>query len=157
MNAYKYSREKMGHRYHKLNIYQQKMKDSPESSFSMAYIETDGDISCMPDYIQVLFLTESDGEITARNCPIDTIYVKVSEREDIYVGKYIATEPCGDDTLLQYRRYEKEPYRESKLPLQFQAMTDEKQKGTFYHSNPFMDIRAISDDDEFLKRVQLPF
>ena len=53
--------------------------------------------------------------------------------------------------------YKKEPYHEGTLPLQFQAMTDEKQKGTFYHSNPFMDIRTISDDDEFLKRVQLPF
>ena len=64
---------------------------------------------------------------------------------------------CGDDTFLQYRRYKKEPYHEGTLPLQFQAMKDEKQKGTFYHSNPFMDIRTISDDDEFLKRVQLPF
>ena len=145
------------HRYHKLSIYQQKMKDSPESSFSMAYIDTDNDISSMPDSIQVLFLQERDGDITARNCPIDTIYVKVSEDENKYIGKYIATEPCGDDTLLQYRRYEKAPYQEGTLPLQFQAMMDEKQKDTFYHADPFMDIRTVSDDDDFLKRVQLPF
>ena len=87
----------------------------------------------MPDYIQALFLNESDGDITARNCPIDTIYVKLSKREDTYVGKCIAAEPCGDDSLLQYRRYEKEPYHEGTLPLQFQAMMNEKQKETFYH------------------------
>lgn len=111
----------------------------------------------MPDEIEVLLVCEIDGEITANNCPINTIYIKDPQTDHNYIGRYITTDICGDDTLLKYRKYQKYPYIEGTLPLCFQAMSEAENKGVFYHANPFMDITTISDDEDFLKRVQLPF
>ena len=36
-------------------------------------------------------------------------------------------------------------------------MTEADNKGVFYHINPFMNIITTSDDEDFLKSVQLPF
>ena len=144
-------------RFHQIKIYQQYMKENSNSSFSMAYIDASGNIDSLADEIQLLFLKESDGVFYGKNCSIDTIYIKDPEQEHYYIGKYVAVDSYGDDTLLGYRNYRKVPYQEGTLPLNFQAMIDEKQKNVFYHSNMFMDIITVSDDDDFIKRVQLPF
>lgn len=144
-------------RYHKLSIYQQKMKSSKESSFSLAYIDATDCISKMPEEIQVMLIAESDGEISAKTCPIDTIYIKDPCKDHWYTGKYVAEDEYGEDTLVRYRKYNKETYQEGTLPLSFQAMDDPKQKNIFYHANMFMDVHTVSDDDDFIKRVQLPF
>lgn len=144
-------------RYNKISIFQQKLKDSPDSDFSIPYIVGMADVAQMPETIQVLLIAEGSDEIYVKNCPFDTIYVKGPNDDFDYIGKYITSDPCGDDSLVQYRTYSKVPYHSNDLPLYLQAMVDPKQKGIFYHANMFMDIKTVSDDAEFNKRVQLPF
>lgn len=96
-------------RYNKLKGWQQKMKDTPDSDFAVAYIETSDDISTMPEEISVLLLNKcEDGTIYCKNCSLDTILVKKAGTEHEYIGRYKADDPCGDDTLLQYRKYHKD-------------------------------------------------
>ncbi len=144
-------------RVHKLKVYQKKMKDSPDSSFSVVYIDETTQASKMPDEIQVLLLQKySNGEIVSKNCCIDTIYINDPTKQFTFTGKYVASEPCGDDTLLRYRKYTKELPQDG-LPLHLQAMMDAENHKVFYHSNPFFDISTVSDEPEFRARVQLPF
>ena len=146
----------VGSRYHTLKVYQQKFKNTDANGFSIVYIDGVGDITTMPDTIEVLLANEVGGEIIAKNCPVNQIYIK-DPKVDNYWGRYIASEPYGDDTLLKYRRYKKQPHIEGTLPLGFQAMTNEENLGIFYHKNPFMDIISNSDDKDFLNRIQIPF
>lgn len=155
-------RQFIDNRYYTLSVYQQKMKDTPDSNFSMAYIEANTDINNMPEQIQVLLIAEiQDGnggsEIVAKNCPFDTIYIKEPSKELSYIGKYVTEDIFGVDELLRFRRYTKVYQNERELPLMLQAMTDEKQKGTYYHANPFVNVITVSDDDSFLNRVSVPF
>ena len=144
-------------RHHKLKVYQQKLKGDANNSFSLVYIEGNGTIESMPDEIEVLLLVQDrDGDIFGKNCDIDTIFIQKPNAERDYIGKYVAIEPYGDDTLLRYRSYNKEAHDPSTLPLFTQAMMDEKQKARFYHWNRFLDLKTISDDDDFIARVNLP-
>lgn len=144
-------------RYHKVKIYQQKFKDNPDNGFSMVYIDATCNITNMPDKIEVLLIDEDDEKISAKNCPVKTIYIKDPNEDHSYIGKYVTQDNCGDDTLLKYRRYQKFIPGASGLSLAFQAMTADESKNVFYHANPFMDITTVSDDQDFLNRVQLPF
>jgi len=144
-------------RYNKLRAFQQKMKAAPGSDFSMVFIETSQDISVMPNEISVLLLNRlNDGEICCKNCSINTIYVKNEGTDREYIGKYVSDEPIGDDTLLKYRKYKKVCPTANELPFEFQAMLACKENPVFYKSNPFMDFTTVSDDDQFLARIQLP-
>lgn len=145
-------------RYHLLKVYQQKIKNSPDSSFSVVYIDGTSPVTSMPEEIQVLLLHEyDDGEIVSQNSTIDTIYINDPTTKHTFLGKYIATESCGDDTLLRYRKYKRVDPIPGTLPVYAQAIIDPENHKMFYHSNPFMDITSVSDDDEFLARTQLPF
>lgn len=148
----------VSNRFNKLKAYQQKMNDSPDSNFSVVYIETSEDICLMPDEISILLLSKSeDGEIYSKNCEVDTVYVKSTNSDHDYIGKYVAIEAFGDDTLLKYRKYRKECQAPNALPLCYQAMDEWKKKPIFYKANPFLDFTTVSDDNSFLARVQLPF
>lgn len=140
-----------------VSVYQQVMKGSPDSSFSMAYIVENPDFASMPEQIEVLFVTEIDKTIHAMNCCFDTIYIRDKSNEQEYVGKYEAEDKIGEDALLRFRKYRKVEYNKDELPLKYQAMMDNKQKDTFYHRNPYVEITTVSDDDDFLRRVNLPF
>lgn len=143
-------------RYNKLKGWQQKNKDMLDSDFAVAYIETSDDISAMPEEISILLLNKCEDEtIYSKNCSLDTILVKKAGTKHEYIGRYIADEPCGDDTLLRYRKYRKDTVTGQ---IAFIKTTLEwKEKPIFYKANPFIDFTAISDDDEFLKKIQLPF
>lgn len=148
-------------RYYSLSVFQRKLKGNEDSSFSLAFIEENGCIETMPERIQVLLVSElkdesGTGEIISRNCPFDTIYIKDPSVDNHYIGKYIAEEKTGEDELLRFRNYKKYIPKQGELPLEFQAMCDEKQKGKFYHSNPFFNITTVSDDEQFLSLVNLP-
>lgn len=142
-------------RYQTLTVYQQKFKN--EEGFSMPYIETCLEAEKLPDTIYVLFVKETDDRIIAKNCPMNKIFFKKIGTENEYLGKYFSNELCGDDTLYQYRSYKKENTNLASMPLAFNAMMDEECKNHFYHQNAFIDIVTVSDDDEFLGRVSLPF
>ncbi len=143
-------------RYNKLKGWQQKTNNYPNSDYAVAYIESLDDIAVMPDEIYVLLLNRCEDEtIYSKNCSLDTILVKKSGTNHEYIGRYIADTPCGDDTLLRYRKYHKDDLTGQ---LAFIKTTFEwRNNKTFYKANPFMDFTTVSDDDEFLKRVQLPF
>ena len=123
----------------------------------MVYIDATSDILNMPDEIEVLLIHEADEDISAKNCPVRTIYIKDPNKDNSYIGKYVTQDNCGDDTLVKYRKYKKITPEANNLPLVFQAMTADESKNVFYHANQFMDIATISDDPDFSKRVQLPF
>ena len=144
-------------RIHKVKVYQQKLKSDTGNSYSIVYIDANKDIANMPDEIEVLLACEIDGEIAAKNCQINTIYIKDPQTNHNYIGRYTTTDIAGDDTLLKYRKYKKYPHVEGTLPLCFQAASEAENKDVFYHANPFMEITTMSDDEDFLKRVRLPF
>ena len=147
----------IANRYHKVKVFQQKIKDNADNGFSMVYIDATCDIVNMPDKIEVLLIHEADEEISARNCPVGTIYIKDPNQDDNYIGKYVAQDQCGDDTLIKYRKYQKVIPEPNKPALLFQAMIADENKNVFYHANQFMDIITVSDDPDFSKSVQLPF
>ena len=152
----------IGDRYYTLNVYQQKLKDSPDNSYSMAYIDAATTAENMPDEIQVLLVAKPQDdnetkEIRAQNAPFNTIYIKDPTKENTYLGKYVAEDDIGEDDLLRFRKYRKVLNQQADYPLAYQAMMDPQNKGVFYHCNPFMRITTISDDNDFLKRISLPF
>ena len=152
----------VGDRYYTVNVYQQKLKDAPDNGYSIVYIDAVTTAENMPDEIQVLLVAEiHDGdkvqEIQAKNAPFKTIYIKDPTKDHTYLGKYVSEDDIGEDELLRFRKYSKVLNQQGDYPLVFQAMIDPQNKGVFYHSNPFMNITMISDDDDFIKRVSLPF
>ena len=144
-------------RFHRIHIYQEKVGSDPKEWYSLAYIESSSDIADLPDEIEVLLAVEREGIVEAKNCPINTIYIKNPRSDHDYIGRYVTSDPYGDDTLLMYRKYQKIPYDGKSLPLCFQAKEDPANNGVFYHANPFMEITVVSDDEEFVNRTQLPF
>ena len=128
----------------------------------MAFIDATDDFSKMPETIQVLFahkLKYPDGkeEVEAQNCFFDTIYVKEkgASSDCTLVGKYVADSPIGDDDLLRFRTYKKASPEKDSLPLIFEAMEDEKQRGQFYRGNRYFSVNTITDDQELLKLVNI--
>lgn len=142
-------------RYNNLKAAQQKMSQDPKSDYAVAYIESTDTIDVMPNEIFVLLLSKSsDGTIYSKNCSIDTILVKKQGANFEYIGRYIADTPCGDDTLLRYRKYRKDSLIGKDAFIQ---TVIERKDRIFFKANPFMDISTTTDDKEFLQRIQLPF
>lgn len=144
-------------RYNKLKCWQQKNDKNPDGDFAVVYIETSADdMSALPEHINVLLLNRcDDGTIYGKNCSIDTILVKKAGSDWGYIGRYIAAEPCADDTLLRYRKYDKDVVLG--MPALFQTQHEWAAAPTFYKVNPYISITTVSDNEDFLKRVQLPF
>ena len=143
-------------RFNKLKAYQQKML--PDNNYSMVFFETHHTVNQLPDSISVLLLNRlASGEIYAKNCFIETIYAKIEGTDRDYICKYVASEPFGDDTLLKYRKYEKVCPEANDLSLELQAILSWKDNQKFYKTNPFIVFTTVSDDDQFLARIQLPF
>ncbi len=146
-------------RYNTLMVEQQKMTGHPESDFAVVYMESESDISAMPEEIEVLLLNRCDnGEIYCKNCDINTILVKKKGTERDYIGRYLAIdETCRDDTLLCYRKYRKDIIDGNlafiKTTFEWRAAS----KKHFYHWNPYMTITTRSDDEWLLTRSQLTF
>lgn len=130
-------------------VYQCKFKEDVAHSCSYAYI-TNSSFDNMPDELYVLFAYDKD-EIDARVCPFDTIIIRKDEHT--ILGRYKAEEPVGEDCLLFYRKYVKDNSNGT-LCLFFEQKGKETK---FYHANPFFNLTTVSDDDEFIKRTQLPF
>lgn len=132
-------------------VRQQKLKDNPEQDLSYAYITTEDTFDSMPDEIYVLLVKDDGEDITAHECPFNTILITGKESINI-LGRYIADEAVGDDCLLSYRKYVKDK-KVKGIPCMFYL----RQESTvFYHANPYFDVESISDDEVFLRRVSLP-
>lgn len=97
------------------------------------------------------FAREYDDDVIAHICPFDNILIRKGETE--ILGRYVAAETVGEDCLLTYRKYVKDEDVTGWACL-FYELHENTQ---FYHSNPFFDIAAVSDDDAFLARCSLPF
>lgn len=143
-------------RYNTFKCWQQKMNSDPKSDFAVVYFESSEDISSMPEEISILLLNRCDsGQIYCKNCSIDTILVKKEGTEHEFIGRYIADEPCGDDTLLRYRKYRKDSIEGQ---MAFMKTTLEwREKKNFYKWNPYISLKTVSDDEQFLARTQIPF
>lgn len=140
-------------RYHHLFCYQQKMKNDPNSELSVVYIPVGNERAELPNTIRILLLNNSSDDIWTKNCQFKNIFVRGSNEE--YIGMYIRSSSTKQDTLIEYAEYkkvEKTPfYGWSEV---WQAYSSDK---TFYKSNPYISVTTVSDDEEFIKRVQIPF
>lgn len=142
-----------GNRYHKLNVIQYKMKDY-EHSF--VYIEDNRPVASLPDTILVLLVNKyNDGDIIAKNAPMDRILIRTSETKQDFSCRYIAESDVGEDKMLLYRKYVKDS-TVTGVPMLFEEF---QKPPVYYHANPFLDIESIADEEntDFLSRVQIPF
>jgi hypothetical protein len=147
-------------RYHEgIKVYQQYMKDSELSSFSLPYIVSQESFAAMPNEIYVLLLKSNEGEIKAADSPFPSILITSADDYKTAVGRYIAAteDTVGKDNIVKYRKYVKDTDTTDPKIATIKSMHDGT--GKFYHANPFFDLQtvSVSDDDTFLKRVALPF
>ncbi len=137
-------------RYHQIGgVYQQKMISEPSANWSYAFIK-ENDFNSMPSEIYVLLAYDREG-ISAHICPFDTIIIQ--ENEHSILGRYCAVESIGEDCLIGYRKYIKDEAIKGPACLFYESQKQTK----YYHANPFFSVQTVTDDDDFLKRVSLPF
>lgn len=133
-------------------VRQQKMKDEPDQDFSYAYITEESNFASMPDELYILFVCEREGIIYAHECPFNTILVTGTNDTEV-LGRYCAKDTIGDDCLLHYRKYVKDKDVTGVVCMIYEYKNDT----VFYHGNPYFGVVSVSNDEEFLKRVSLPF
>ncbi len=146
-------------RYHDgIKVYQQYIKDSELSSFSLPYIVSQQPFETMPNEIYVLLLRNNEGEIKAADCPFTSILITSEDDYKTTIGRYVATEEdmVGKDNIVKYRKYLKDTESTDPQIAMIKSMRDGT--GKFYHANPFFDLQtvAVSDDDSFVNRAALP-
>lgn len=133
-------------------VFQQKLKNEPNQDLSYAYITADGTFDSMPEEIYVLLVREREDEVYSHECPFNTIFVTGTNNTDI-LGRYCVEDIIGDDCLFHYRKYVKD-----KNVTGMECMAYAYSENTvFYRWNPYFNVESVSNDEEFLKRVSLPF
>lgn len=147
-------------RYHDgIKVYQQYMKDSELSSFSLPYIISQESFATMPNEIYILLLKSNEGEIKAADSPFPSILITSADDYKTAVGRYVAAaeDTVGKDNIVKYRKYVKDTDTTDPQIAMIKSMRDGT--GKFYRANPFFDLQtvSVSDDDTFLTRVTLPF
>lgn len=133
-------------------VRQQKIKGKPEQDLSYAYIDVDGDFNSMPEELYIMFIKEDDEEVLSHECPFNMVFVVGNSNLDI-LGRYVAEEKIGDDCLLTYRKYVKDNRNVGGVCRIFIHQNNK----VFYRANPYFNVECVSDDDEFLNRISLPF
>jgi hypothetical protein len=147
-------------RYHEgIKVYQQYMKDSELSSFSLPYIVSREAFDAMPYEIYVLLLRSNECEIKATDSPFASILITSADDYKTAVGRYVAAaeDTVGKDNIVKYRKYIKDTDATDPQIAMIKSMRDGT--GKFYHANLFFDLQtvSVSDDDAFLRRTALPF
>ncbi|MEE1130573.1 MAG: hypothetical protein UHX00_02965 [Caryophanon sp.] len=135
-------------RFHHLFCYQQKIDNS---NLSVIFLKEE-DVSSLPQEIRVLLLTKVEDDFRSKNSHFKNIFIRNSNRE--FIAQYTAKSfILKEDNMLEYIVYESVPY--IGLPALFDAFQECGEK--FYNANPYVSIETVSDDKDFLHRVQLPF
>ncbi len=147
-------------RYHDgFKVYQQYIKDSELSSFSLPYLFSQQPFDTMPNEIYVLLLKSNESGIYAADCPFASILITSADDYNAAVGRYVATteDVVGKDNIVKYRKYVKDVTTVDPQIAIIKSMNDGT--GNFYHANPFFDLKtvSVSDDNTFLNRTALPF
>ena len=88
-------------RIHDLFYYYQDMKDSSNNLIAI-YIKTEKERTELPNELRMLLLKKKE-EIEAYNCDYDDILVR--DKNDNFIGRFIAKESVEKDGLIKYRRY----------------------------------------------------
>lgn len=92
-------------RIHHLSFYAQQIKDEPQNSFAVIFVEVEESIDELPEYLRILLVNENK-EIISSNCDYDEILVR--DKNKNFVGKFVRDEIIKRDGLMYYRRYKKE-------------------------------------------------
>lgn len=138
-------------RFHHLSCYQQKLQDTSNSNLSVIFIKED-DVSSLPNEIRVLLLSKVEDDFRSKNSHFKNIFIRNSSKE--YIAQYTAKSfILKEDNMLEYIVYESVPYIGH--PALFDAFQEGGEK--FYNANPYVSTETVSDDEDFLHRVQLPF
>jgi len=93
-------------RIHTLNFYAQQIKNDPQNSFAIVYIQVISSIDELPDEISILLINNNDEEdVIVANCEYENILVR--DATEKYIGKYRIKDSVVDDSLHKYIKYEK--------------------------------------------------
>jgi hypothetical protein len=92
-------------RIHQLGCYGQKIKDDPNSSFAVVFIEVQDSLDELPDELRILLVNDKD-DVLSLNCEYDEILVR--DKNEKYIGQYVKDEDIVNDSLFRYRRYKKD-------------------------------------------------
>lgn len=88
-------------RIHDLFYYCQHFKDN-SNNLTAIYIKVENEITELPNKIRILLLKKRD-EIEAYNCDYNDILVR--DKNDNFLGRFIAKEDIEKDGLIKYRKY----------------------------------------------------
>ncbi|URZ03998.1 hypothetical protein [Clostridium felsineum] len=88
-------------RIHDLFYYYQDMKDESNNLIAI-YIKIGKEITELPNELRVLLLKKKE-EIDAYNCDYDDILIR--DKNDNFIGRFIAKEKIERDGLIKYRKY----------------------------------------------------
>lgn len=94
-------------RIHELKFHVQAIKDAPESSFTVIFVDVLDSIDELPDELRILLVRVSE-EINTMNSDYDDILVR--DKDGRFIGRFNLDESINNDGLLQYRRYKKDSH-----------------------------------------------
>lgn len=142
-------------RYHTIDgVKQQVIKGEAYGTYSCAYIVSEKEFSLMPDEFHLLLVREREKEILVHNAPFDSIFVcdrtgNILQSKERYIAD--SNDALTDDCLIKYRKYVKDA-----TPVS-QCINDAFMKESiFYYANPFFNVETVTNDKDFLQRIQLP-
>lgn len=92
-------------RIHNLKFYFQQIKDNPQSSFTVIYIEVEESIDELPDVLRVLLVNNNEDVISINS---DYEEILVRDKKGNYLGQFIMDNPITRDGLYLYRKYKKD-------------------------------------------------
>lgn len=92
-------------RVHELKFHVQRIKDNPDSSFTVVFVEVIDSMDELPEVLRVL-LARSNEEVNSLNSDYGDILVR--DKNTTFVGRFILDEVINEDGLLRYRRYKKD-------------------------------------------------
>ncbi len=141
-----------------IKVYQQFVKGDELSSFSVPYLVTNCSFAEMPEKIYLLLLSNNDNQrIEAKDSPFTSILITSDNDYKTAIGSYTADpdDRVGIDSIVKYRAYKKDENILDPSLAMIKVMNDGR--GKLYRWNKFFDLQSISEDEDFLKKVSIPF
>lgn len=91
-------------RIHNLKFYSQLIKDDPQNSFTVIFIEVEESFDELPDVLRVLLVNKN--EVVSSNSVYKEILVR--DKNEKYLGQFIMDGPITRDGLHLYKEYKKD-------------------------------------------------
>lgn len=92
-------------RVHQLGFYGQQIKDDPQSTFAVVFLEVQNSMNELPDELRILLINDND-DVLSLNCDYDEILVR--DKNEKYIGQFVRDEDIISHSVFKYRRYKKD-------------------------------------------------